>query len=221
MDVTARAGIHAALGDPHRLRIVDELALSDRTFLELAQVIGLPGNAAAHHLDVLERAGLIDRRASEGDRRRRYIRLRAERMAGLVPEPSLAPRSVLFVCTHNSARSQFAAALWRTRTQRSADSAGTDPASAVHPMAVQAAATFGVDLAGARPKGYAEVAAAPDLVISVCDRAHEAGIPFDAPIVHWSVPDPVRAGSPDAFRTAFTELAERVDRIALAPARAS
>lgn len=221
MDVTTRAGIHAALGDPHRLRMVDELAQSDRTFLELAHLIELPGNAAAHHLEVLEQAGLIERRVSDGDRRRRYIQLRPERLDGLIAVPTRVPRAILFVCTHNSARSQFAAALWRLRTDGRSDSAGTDPAPVVHPLAVQAAAIFGVDLAGAHPKGYAEVAAAPDLIVSVCDRAHEAGIPFDAPIVHWSVPDPVRGGSPDAFRVAFTELAERIDRLASASAQAS
>jgi DNA-binding transcriptional ArsR family regulator len=56
MDLTTRARVHAALGDPHRLRIVDALQLGDRTFQELAATIELPGNAAAHHLAVLETA---------------------------------------------------------------------------------------------------------------------------------------------------------------------
>ena len=44
---------------------------------------------------------------------------------------------------------------------------------------------------GCTPKGYDAVAVEPDLVVSVCDRAHEAGFPFAAPAVHWSIPDPV------------------------------
>jgi protein-tyrosine-phosphatase len=216
MNLDERARVHAALGDPHRLRMVDELLLGDRTFLELAAAAALPGNAAAHHLGVLEAAGLIERRVSEGDHRRRYVRLRRDRLEGLVAPPSLAPRNILFVCTHNSARSQFAAALWRRRTELPAASAGSEPAPRVHPGAVRAAADFGLDLAGAVPRGYDAVTEAPDLVVSVCDRAREAGVPFDAPALHWSVPDPVRTGTGAAFRAAFADIADRVERLAAA-----
>jgi protein-tyrosine-phosphatase len=216
MDVTERARIHAALGDPARLRIVDALALSDRTFRELAAAAGLAGNAAAHHLGVLESAGLIERHVSEGDRRRRYITLRQDRLEVLAAGAPARPRVVLFVCTHNSARSQVAAALWRSRTGLVAESAGTTPAGRVHPTAVRVAAELGLDLAAASPRGYAAVAGHPDLVVSVCDRAREAGVPFDAPSLHWSVPDPVPAGTVDGFRSAFADLATRVDRLASA-----
>ena len=214
MNVTDRARLHAALGDPHRLRIVDELLLGDRTFQELAALADLPGNAAAHHLAVLDSAGLIDRRRSEGDGRRRYVALHRDRLEGLVPSPSLDPRAILFVCTHNSARSQFAAALWRERTGGTADSAGTEPAGRVHPKAVRAAAEFGLDIATATPKGYDAVTAEPDLVVSVCDRAREAGVPFSARQLHWSVPDPVRLGTQAAFRSAFADISERIDQLA-------
>ncbi len=214
MEIDERARIHAALGDAHRLRIVDALALSDRTFQELAVAAGLPTNAAAHHLDVLEEAGLIERRVSEGDHRRRYITLRAGLLDEAIGGPSTRPQVVLFVCTHNSARSQFAAAAWQDRTGLAAQSAGNNPATRVHPKAVRAAAEFGLDLAGATPRGYEAISITPDLVISVCDRAHEAGVPFDAPAVHWSVPDPVRAGSIGAFRAAFADLSQRIDRLA-------
>ncbi len=213
MQIEDRARVHAALGDASRLRMVDELATGDRTFQELAAAAGLPGNAAAHHLGVLEGAGLIRRRASDGDRRRRYITLRPDRLDGPLEVPHLRPNAVLFVCTHNSARSQFAAALWRRRTDGTADSAGTHPSARVHPMAVRTAAEFELDLAGAQPKGYSSVGSAPDLVISVCDLAHEAGLPFSAPSLHWSVPDPVRVGTRSAFRTAFADIAARVDRL--------
>jgi protein-tyrosine-phosphatase len=217
MDLEARAKIHAALGDRYRLAMVDALRSSDRTFQELADAAGLPGNLAAHHLGVLDAAGLIERHVSEGDRRRRYISLQRDRLDGLLPVPPVPAGLVLFVCTHNSARSAFAAALWQARTGRDADSAGTEPADRVHPDAVLVAAEYGLHLDIA-PKGYGSVSRPPDLVVSVCDRARESGLPFAAPSLHWSVPDPVRAGTLSAFRSAFSTLAERVDRLATAPA---
>jgi protein-tyrosine-phosphatase len=214
MDLDARARLHAALGDRHRLGMVDALRVSDRTFQELAEGVGLRGNLAAHHLDVLEAAGLIERRVSEGDHRRRYIRLRHERLGELGLAPLQAPACILFVCTHNSARSQFAAARWQQVTGLEADSAGTEPAARVHRGAVRAAREYGLDLRDAIPKGYEAVRRSPDLVVSVCDRAHEAGLPFTAPSAHWSVPDPVPAGSARAFRAAFASIAERIDQLA-------
>jgi len=215
MTVGERATIHAALGDAHRLRIVDALRLSDLTFAELAGLVHLPSNAAAHHLGVLEAAGLIDRRVSDGDHRRRYISLRHEPLSSLTGSHTTAVSLVLFVCTHNSARSQFAAALWRERTGGPADSAGNHPAAQVHPKAVRAAATLGIDLSTALPKGYGQIEVTPDLVVSVCDRAREAGMPYPAtPSLHWSVPDPVEVGTATAFRHIFKDLTERIDRLA-------
>ena len=153
---------------------------------------------------------------SEGDRRRRYISLRRERLDGLVGPHPVAPRMVLFVCTHNSARSQFAAARWRQVTGLAAESAGTAPADRVHPGAVRAAARFEVDLSRERPRGYDAIAHVPDLIVSVCDRARESGLPFTSPSLHWSVPDPVRAGTSAAFRAAFAEIVERIDDLAAA-----
>ncbi len=221
MNLSERAQVYAALGDRCRLAMVDALQFSDRTFIELADLVELPGNAAAHHLAVLEAAGLIERRVSDGDHRRRYISLRHGRLAGLAAVPLLRPSVILFICTHNSARSQFAAALWRARTGGAAESAGTDPATRVHPLAVQAAGAFGLHLAGAVPRGYDAVSVQPDLVVSVCDRAREAGLPFAAPSLHWSVPDPVAAGTADAFNLAFADLSQRLDRLAAAVPGAS
>ncbi|MGA9276742.1 ArsR/SmtB family transcription factor, partial [Ilumatobacter sp.] len=70
-----RARIHAALADPSRLAIVDELTVSDRAPSELAARLSIPGNLLAHHLHVLSGVGLIERFGSSGDRRRRYVRL--------------------------------------------------------------------------------------------------------------------------------------------------
>lgn len=213
MSLEERAGRHQALGDVRRLAIVDELALGDRTVAELATLVDLPGNLLAHHLDVLENAGLVERRISEGDRRRRYVSLRWD----AVPvgfEVSVEGARVAFVCTHNSARSQFAAALWHATTDASVASAGSAPADEVHPTAVKVAAEFGVDLSAARPGGYDTLPWRPDIVVSVCDRALEGGVP-KAPIHHhWSIPDPVRAGDVKSFRSAFAEIADRIDHLA-------
>lgn len=212
MDLQTRAESHAALGDPKRLLIVDSLAHCDRTVAELASVSGMGGNLAAHHLDVLESAGLIERRISEGDRRRKYVSLRWDRLPpGVQSHQRLA--DVAFVCTHNSARSQFAAALWERRTGDRAQSAGTDPSPEVHPRAVSVAAEFGIDLADARPGGYDRLRPEPALIVSVCDRARESGLLPGAEYLHWSVPDPVTSGKVSAFRSAFADIAERIDHL--------
>jgi ArsR family transcriptional regulator, arsenate/arsenite/antimonite-responsive transcriptional repressor / arsenate reductase (thioredoxin) len=119
------------------------------------------------------------------------------------------------VCTANSARSQLAAHLWRSRTGRPALSAGTEPAAAVHPLARAVAAEGGLDLGGARPMGLDQLDVAPDLVVSVCDRAHESAVGFDVPTLHWSVPDPVDGGA-EAFTAVFEELTDRIERLARA-----
>jgi protein-tyrosine-phosphatase len=101
-----------------------------------------------------------------------------------------------------------------------AGSAGTAPVRRVHPQAVRAAGRRGVDLAGAAPRGYDDVTEQPTLVVSVCDRARESGIPFDAPSLHWSVPDPVPDGRARAFAAAFDEVADRIERLAAGAAMA-
>lgn len=215
MNLSEKARVHAALGDATRLAIVSELELGDRTFQELSAILSLPGNLVAHHLEVLERAGLIERHVSEGDHRRRYISLNPEPLYGLLHSRGVAAaHSVLFVCTHNSARSQYAAAAWRRRTGLGADSAGTTPALSVHPRAVRVAMEMGIDLRDCHPKGYEELDSAFDLVVSVCDRAREARSPFKVSNLHWSVPDPVTAGTVRSFRAAFADIDRRIDRLA-------
>ena len=62
--LAARAAVYAAVGEPARLAIVDELAVSDRSPKELAEHLAIPSNLLAHHLDVLEAVGLITRAPS-------------------------------------------------------------------------------------------------------------------------------------------------------------
>ena len=126
-DRETRARRHAALADPSRLAIVDNLASSDRSPVELRRLVGIESNRLAHHLDVLEQAGIVGRSRSSGDGRRRYVRLDRRGLNGLGPQSALPIGGALFVCTRNSARSQLAAALWRSLTGAPAESAGTHP----------------------------------------------------------------------------------------------
>jgi protein-tyrosine-phosphatase len=206
-----RAAVHAALGEPVRLAIVEELAASDRSPTELAALFSVPTNLLAHHLDVLEDVGLIERFVSAGDRRRRYVRLVRAPLARLGVTAVAPAGRVLFVCSHNSARSQLAAALWTNRTGTVATSAGTHPAERVHPGAVAAAARAGLDLTDAVPQ-LLDVHHGADLVVTVCDQAHEELDP--APRWwHWSLPDPVDDGRAAAFDAVITELDERISAV--------
>ena len=74
-ELARRVVMHAALADLARLRITDLLADGDASPSELAAVLAMPSNLLAHHLRVLEEAGLVMRRRSEGDRRRTYLHL--------------------------------------------------------------------------------------------------------------------------------------------------
>jgi protein-tyrosine-phosphatase len=206
--VEVRAKAHAALGDPVRLTIIDELAASDRTPAELLARTGLASNLLTYHLDVLEDAGIVARCQSSGDGRRRYVCLRRSALPEL-PSPGLGQQPALFVCSQNSARSQLAAAIWQHETGESGMSAGTHPAARVHPGAVAAASRAGLDLTGARPRQLTDVVDRPELVVTVCDRAHEELTPT-ADWVHWSVPDPVEARTRRAFDRTVHDLRERI-----------
>jgi ArsR family transcriptional regulator, arsenate/arsenite/antimonite-responsive transcriptional repressor / arsenate reductase (thioredoxin) len=204
-----RALRYGALGDATRVAIVDELTGSDRTPLELQQALDLPSNLLAYHLDVLVDAGLVARCQSSGDRRRRYVCLRHEALVELAPRPTVAPQSALFICTENSARSQLAAGLWHQVTAAPAVSAGTHPAARVHREAVAAGRRAGLDIGHARPRRLAEVRARPELVVTVCDRAHEELDP-QTDWLHWSIPDPVPVGTRAAFDATVEELHDRI-----------
>lgn len=207
-----RAARHAALADPSRLAIVDRLSLGDLSPTELQQALGLTSNLLAHHLRVLDAAGLIVRHRSEGDGRRSYVRLRPDALDGLVPGAKATARRVVFVCSANSARSQLAAALWRRASDIPTASAGTHPAARVARGALAAAERHGIPMSSATPRAVQDVLADGDFVITVCDNAHEELA--SRPALHWSVPDPVRRGTDDAFDAAVVELTRRVGDLA-------
>lgn len=211
-DVNERAARHAALGDPVRLAIVDELARSDRSPIELRALLDIESNLLTHHLDVLESVRLITRTRSSGDGRRRYVHLHRDALAALSPQRRNGHQSALFVCTRNSARSQLAAALWTSITGARGESAGTHPADRVHPGAVAAAQRAGLDIANRQPRTLDHVDGEPDLVVTVCDQAHEELSPANE-WLHWSIPDPVAAGDRAAFDATVAELRQRIHAV--------
>jgi protein-tyrosine-phosphatase/DNA-binding HxlR family transcriptional regulator len=211
-ELERRAAVHAALADPARLQIVDTLTIGDASPSELSTMLGMPSNLIAHHLNALESVGLIMRTRSEGDRRRSYLRLVPAGLDGLSDERPRAARRVLFVCTANSARSHLAAALWRQASDVPVASAGTHPGHGIDLGALAAAQRHQLPMRRLRPRRLDEVQADGDLIITVCDLAHEEL--GDLSELHWSVPDPVRVGSDSAFDQTLDELTRRVDDLA-------
>ena len=204
--------MHAALADPARLQITDTLLASDASPSELAAMLAMPSNLLAHHLRVLEQAGIITRRRSEGDHRRTYLQLIPGALDSLSVPPVRAARRVLFVCTANSARSHLAAALWRQASKVPAVSAGTHPATAIDPGAIATARRHHLPLPRLRPRHLSDIQGNGDLIVTVCDLAHEELGSLAA--MHWSVPDPVPTGDPSSFDVALAQLADRIGRFA-------
>jgi ArsR family transcriptional regulator, arsenate/arsenite/antimonite-responsive transcriptional repressor / arsenate reductase (thioredoxin) len=215
-----RAAVFAALGEPVRLALVDRLVAGDASPGDLAADVGLGTNLLAHHLRVLEDARIIRRVRSEGDRRRSYVQLRLDQptvwaaaISGRMPDHLLACPRVLFVCTANSARSQLAAAIWNQLRNIPATSAGTHPGSRVHPRAVAVAERHGLRIDRNRPKPIDEILHDDDLVVAVCDNAHEE-LSSALPRLHWSIPDPVPINTYAAFERAYTDINRRVHHLA-------
>lgn len=126
-----------------------------------------------------------------------------------------SPIRVLFLCTHNSARSQMAEALLRHIGGGKFEvySAGTE-ATRVHPLAVQAMANVDLDISGARSKHLDEYLSQDfDYVITVCDAANESCpiFPGDPKRIHWSFPDPSLVQGSDKERLrAFEKVAGEI-----------
>jgi arsenate reductase len=136
------------------------------------------------------------------------------------------PLRVLFLCTHNAARSQMAEALLHRKggDRFIVASAGAEPAEAVHPLARQVLAQDGAEWRG-RPKGLDAVVSEPwDFVITLCDRAREVCPTFPGqPIyAHWGIPDPAETAGVEserlhAFEEALMYLHRRIDLMRVVP----
>ena len=122
-------------------------------------------------------------------------------------------KRVLFVCTGNSARSQMAEAILNARGQGRflAESAGSQPAARVNPLALETLQAYGIPWAGHSPRSLDGLERQPwDGVITVCDRAKEACpiFPGQPMLAHWSIPDPLDR---EGFRAAFRLLSRHID----------
>ena len=119
------------------------------------------------------------------------------------------PYNVLFLCTHNSARSVIAECVMKRlgAGKFKAFSAGSQPSGKVHPNAIELLQQLNYDTSGLRSKSWEEFAqpGAPqlDFVFTVCDDAAEEvcpvwpGQPMSA---HWGLPDPSRVEGSEAER---------------------
>ena len=134
---------------------------------------------------------------------------------------SASKQRVLFLCTHNSARSQMAEGLLRARDGErfEAFSAGTE-ATHVRPLAIRAMAELGVDISGQDSKTLDRYLDQPfDAVITVCDQANEACPVFFGARqrLHWSFPDPSMAEGDEeqqlaVYRQVRDAIRERIER---------
>ena len=135
-------------------------------------------------------------------------------------DDGVARISVLFVCTHNSARSIMAEALLRDKggDAYEAFSAGTEAAE-VRPLTLRVLEEAGVSTEGLRSKSYEEYLGRTfDYVVTVCDSARQSCpvFPGEGERFHWGYDDPSAAeGSEEerlaAFRRVFTAISQRVD----------
>lgn len=133
-------------------------------------------------------------------------------------------RRILFLCSHNSARSQMAEGFLRAvgGGRFDVESAGTI-ATRVHPLAIEVMREVGIDIGGQHSKSVDEVGEGWDVVVTVCD-ANCPIPPRSGMKLSWHFPDPSAAtGTRDerlaAFRTVRDGIRTQIERLAasLAP----
>ncbi|GHO95098.1 ArsR family transcriptional regulator [Reticulibacter mediterranei] len=215
-----------------RWRLLQLLARSDYSGQELVRLLSQPQNLVSYHLRLLAEHHLVRERRSSADERSIYYSLDLEILrtlyfgAGDALHPllatsqteetlvretvaRLAPLRILFLCTHNSARSQMAEGILRYLGAGRIDvmSAGNHP-TALHPLAVQACASIHIDIGQQRAKPLDELHDLTfDYIITVCDRVREScpTFPGDPERLHWSLPDPALAQGSEQERVAVFE----------------
>lgn len=197
-----------------RWQLLLALAKSDYRVNELVKLIKEPANLISYHLKSLRTKDLVTERRSSADSRDIYYSLNLDQFrkmyfeTGQALHPALgtqdeletkvvvaAPARVLFLCTHNSARSQMAEALLRQMGSKRVEvlSAGSEPTN-IHPLAIKVMSGRGIDLSTHRSKHLEEFSGQSfDYVISVCDKVREVCpiFPGNPEHIHWSFPDPV------------------------------
>jgi ArsR family transcriptional regulator, arsenate/arsenite/antimonite-responsive transcriptional repressor / arsenate reductase (thioredoxin) len=243
-----------------RWQLLAALAESDRRVQELVERLQRPQNLVSYHLRLLREGQIVTERRSSADGRDVYYCLDLDYLRTIYQEsgqalhPALAcaqsvpgsaapqavgekeggdrvrPYRVLFLCTHNSARSQLAEGILRATGGPLVEvfSAGSEP-DRVHPLAVRAAAALQVDISGQRSKHLdAFTGQTFDYVITVCDRMRESCpvFPDDPHQIHWSFSDPAAVTGPEAdqlqaFLQTARELSTRINYLCLMMERQS
>lgn len=233
MNTTVPPDFLKLLAHDLRWQLLRLLVQSDCRVQELVEQVNRPMNLVSYHLKQLRAAHLVTERRSSADGRDVYYTLDLARLNVLyhesgaqlhpvlgyapAPQPALAPASatpptrVLFLCTHNSARSQMAEGLLRHLggARVAVFSAGNQPAT-VHPYAIRALAELGIDISKQCSKHMDEFHGQSfDLVITVCDRVRENCpiFPGDPEQIHWSIPDPLAKAGDDDYPQ-FTAIAQ-------------
>jgi len=128
-------------------------------------------------------------------------------------------KRVLFLCSHNAARSQMAEGFLRRDAGDKfiVQSAGTR-ATTIHPLAVRAMREIGIDISRQQSKSVDDVGEGWDVVVTVCDA--NCPIPPHARLkLRWSFPDPALAGGDEeqrlaVFRTVRDGIEKRVRSLA-------
>jgi protein-tyrosine-phosphatase len=219
-----------------RWKLVTALSHSDHRVHELVHMLDQPMNLVSYHLKQLRDQQLVTERRSSADGRDIYYSLDLEALrtryfaAGEAIHPALAtsdsapldataahvhpPTRVLFLCTHNSARSQMAEGILRRLggDRVIAFSAGSQPAE-VHADAVRVLMAMGIDISQQRSKQLDVFANQSfDYIITVCDRVREVCplFPNDPERIHWSFPDPAAVEDAAARDRAFQQTAHQL-----------
>ena len=236
----------AALGHAGRLAVFAHLmrhAPRGTRPTQIAQALGMKQNSLSHYLFDLEAAGLVvSMRAGRG----LTYRVATAQVGGLMgflwqdcclgrpdlclpqPEPLPDLPSVLFLCTANSARSLIAEALMRDLgvPRFAAYSAGSAPATAPAPEALELLARYGHSTQVLVSKGFSALPEGlqPAYIFTLCDRAAEACLPARAfwrghPVSgHWGLPDPMQAEDrPRALAATYATLHQRLSALIALP----
>jgi len=214
-----------------RWQLLSLLAYSDYRVNELSSMLRKPLNLISYHLRLLRQGAVVQERRSSADARDVYYSLDLEQFEGLytmaveslhpalshtAPTPATEaatadqpPVRVLFLCTHNSARSQIAEALLRHMGGKRVDvySAGTET-TLVRPEALTVLQQHGIDTTGLYSKQLTVFLGQHfDYVVTVCDNANETCpvFPGTPARIHWSLPDPSAVTGVEERATAFEE----------------
>lgn len=220
------------LANDLRWGLLKALTTSDFQVNELVAQLQQPMNLVSYHLKKMREDALVTTRRSEADGRDVYYSLDLNRLrqmyleAGAAMHPALGlnlpgkdisrlqHQRVLFVCTHNSARSQMAEGLLRHLSEGTLDvlSAGSHP-TAIHPDAIHTMDEFGIDIRQQQSRSVHEIAEKPfDYVITVCDKAREIcpTFPGSGTPIHWGFPDPVAIEDEAERRVVFDRTARQL-----------